>query len=471
MPVKLTIWKLILAGVALICVAVVMVLARRRLPQTVRRAVPRLTCRPVRVRELIPSGGLDWSRDQYPEQHDAENRRETTLRPVEGVATDEFRQRQRFLDVAGRAFSRHFNSRFSYEPAEWSPEVRVSWLRRAETFVGRLEATGLKPNFAYQLKLRGVFEDREAFERIGRLGRWRLPGFGTNFTDADYETYPDKSEVRSYLFFDFFVTDAEGNASKEFYLDSTLHVLYNATWQGRPRTTDTRPIMVRPGRPDSELYARPVPRVEPQEIYAESEERSPSGNSRPPVGEAFLPPGTYRAELVLTEESFHGFGDAGYWATVMRAPVEFEITDRPHPPAGPWKSLEPIRNLSLAEARAYDIDAAGRDQAHLRGEATDDGAGLIFEETLDLPAGERYVLRMDLEVEDPQTAQVIVDSGDGFDLGPHYYADSRGCERWRRFEVEITHAVGGNRARIWLAPRLDAGPVGVRNVSVCGVEQ
>jgi hypothetical protein len=362
MPLKLTIWKLILAGFALVCVALVLVLTRRRVGRTVRRAVPRLTCRPVGVRELIPSGGLDWSRNQYPDQYDSENRRETTLRPVEGVATDEFRQRQRFLDVAGRAFSRRFNSRFSYEPgAEWSPEVRVKWRARAETFVGRLEASGLKPNFAYQVKLRGVFQDRQAFERIGRLGRWRLPGFGTNFTDADYEAYPDKSEVRSYLFFDFFVTDAAGNASKEFYLDSTLHVLYNATWQGRPRKSDTRPIMVRPGRPNSELYARPLPEVDPQEIYAESEERSPSGNTRPPVGEAFLPAGSYRAELVLTEESFHGFGDAGYWATVMRAPVEFEIIDLPHPPAGSWKSLEPIVELSLADARPYDVEVASRD--------------------------------------------------------------------------------------------------------------
>jgi hypothetical protein len=78
---------------------------------------------------------------------------------------------------------------------------------------------------------------------------------------------------------------------------------------------------------------------------------------------------------------------------------------------------------------------------------------------------------MELEVEDPQTTQIIVDTGEGFDLGPRYYADSGGCERWRRFEVEITHAVGGNRAHLWLAPRLDAGPVGVRNVSLCRVKK
>ena len=40
-----------------------------------------------------------------------------------------------------------------------------------------------------------------------------------------------------------------------------------------------------------------------------------------------LPPGEYRAELVLTEESFHSQdNDGGFWATVYRCPVGFTVT-------------------------------------------------------------------------------------------------------------------------------------------------
>jgi hypothetical protein len=39
-----------------------------------------------------------------------------------------------------------------------------------------------------------------------------------------------------------------------------------------------------------------------------------------------LPPGDYRAELVLTEESFHANAmDGGFWATVYRCPISFTI--------------------------------------------------------------------------------------------------------------------------------------------------
>jgi hypothetical protein len=468
MSLKHSVRKFVLAGSIVIGLALVLAVGGR---WTRRDGMPSLTCRPVRLQERVPSGGRTWSEKKYPEQYATENRAETHLSPVEGVDTEDFLQRQRFMDVAGRAFSRDFSSRFSYEPGnEWSPKVRLSWLRRAETFVGRLEASGLKPNFAYQIKLRGDFNQRKAFERIGYLGRWRLPGGGTNFTDEEFEAYPDKNEVRSYLFFDFFVTDARGNVTKEFYLDSSLHVLYNATWQGWPGGDDTRPIVIVPGRTASEIYARPVAAVEPQEIYAESEADSPSGTRRPPVGRAFLPAGSYRVEFVLTEESFHGFGDAGYWATVMSAPVEFEIIDRPKPPAGPWKSLVPARKLSLKGVQTHGIEVTEQTPEMLRGRATDEGAGLVFEETFNVPEGQRYVLRMDMVVEDPQTAQIIVDNGGGFDSGIRYYADSAGCGRWRGFEVELTHSICGQSSRVWLAPRLDEGPVAVRNVTLCRVE-
>jgi hypothetical protein len=49
---------------------------------------------------------------------------------------------------------------------------------------------------------------------------------------------------------------------------------------------------------------------------------------RLPVGSVFLPNGSYEAEFVLTEESFHGSGDDQYdgdWAAAMGAPTDFSI--------------------------------------------------------------------------------------------------------------------------------------------------
>ncbi len=92
----------------------------------------------------------------------------------------------------------------------------MEYLKKAETFVGRITAKGLKPNFAYQVKLKGVPKYRDSFERIGYLGRWRLPNRGPNCSDREYAAYENKSEARSYLFFDFFVTDEHGNATKNF---------------------------------------------------------------------------------------------------------------------------------------------------------------------------------------------------------------------------------------------------------------
>ena len=48
---------------------------------------------------------------------------------------------------------------------------------------------------------------------------------------------------------------------------------------------------------------------------------------RLPVGGIFLQPGDYIAEIILTEESFHGSGEhfAGSWAAAMGADIEFSV--------------------------------------------------------------------------------------------------------------------------------------------------
>jgi len=231
---------------------------------------------------------------------------------------------QRWCDISGNFYSTSLIREFSYtNPGSNGPVVRVKVEPSGPTLKGRIEAKGLKPNFAYQIKLRGLpHEDFEAFERIGYTGRWRLPGWGTNYTDDDYRLCADKKRVESYILFDFFVTDGRGNAIRNFELDSSLHVLWNAARQcGTPNTDDLIPVLVEAADPAK--YAVPRRKVSVEFIWAEREVcryRSADDIIR-------LPPGDYRAELVLTEESFHSpYNDGGYWATVLKCPVKFTIT-------------------------------------------------------------------------------------------------------------------------------------------------
>jgi len=228
---------------------------------------------------------------------------------------------ERFADIAGNFYTREFISGFSYEDRSRNgPRVYARVEPCAETFAGRIEAHGLKPNFAYQVKLCGDFNDRRSFERIGRLGRWRLPGRRTNYSDYDYQACTNKSQVEAYILFDYFVTDANGDAVKDFRLDRSLHVLRNTSREKMPILAGTtRSFRVVADQPD--VYARPKTDHGVERITEELE-RVRYWRYR----KIALPAGRYRAFLKLTEESFHARGrDGGHWATVLNLPVEFEV--------------------------------------------------------------------------------------------------------------------------------------------------
>ena len=231
---------------------------------------------------------------------------------------------ERWCDIAGNFYSSELISNFRYAaPGPSGPIVRVHVRPRAPTLTGRIEAHGLKPNFLYQIKLRGVFSDRAAFERIGYIGRWRLPGLGTNYTDDDYQWYPFKESVEAYVLFDFFATDRNGDGARDFALDSCLHVLFNGTRQGTAdvEADDLVPVIVDPS--NTNLYARPKINKSVELIWAQRE----SMRYRSADQVVRLPPGHYNAELVLTEESFHSSdSDGGYWATVCLVPISFTVT-------------------------------------------------------------------------------------------------------------------------------------------------
>jgi hypothetical protein len=250
--------------------------------------------------------------------------REFRLNPTNSLAmtgmNDE--KNERWCDIAGNIYASPFIGKFSYEsPATNPPIVRVSIDKKSPTFSGRLEAHGLKPNFAYQMKLRGIFSDRKSFEAIGYAGRWRLPGLMTNYRDEDYLAYEDKANAESYLFFDFFVTDANGNAVRDFALDACLHVLWSGTHQSFPDRPEDQ-LMAIVWVADPKVYARPKTRGSLERVWAEIE----SPRYKSVDQKRFLPAGDYNAEMVLTEESFHSwYRDGGYWATVSKVPVQFTV--------------------------------------------------------------------------------------------------------------------------------------------------
>lgn len=240
-------------------------------------------------------------------------------------------ENERWLDCAGNIYSSDFIRNFSYTGLRpIKPVVRVLYDRCGSTLRGRIEAERLKPNFAYQVKLLGDYRrDPRAFEAIGYAGRWRLPGRQTNYSDWDFQEYPDKASVEAYLLFDYFVTDKNGRAAKDFELNSTLHVLFNASHQGLGSYLDAGFSRVIVEADDPRMYAVPKSMAQIQYIWAETEKMT----GRAGLGQVRLPEGSYAANLILTEESFHSFGDGGYWATVMKLPVEFVISTNLPPAA------------------------------------------------------------------------------------------------------------------------------------------
>jgi hypothetical protein len=255
----------------------------------------------------------------------------------------------RWLDVADQAYSEDYRSDYNYtEVIVEYPQASVEVVYDAigNTFHGTLNATNLKPNFAYQLKLAGKPDiDAGANERIGLAGRWwqeewdgttwtngqnlnnKGDGSSPNPNDDLYFVRRDIPDATSptglhyrytgYLVFDYFITDQDGNATFEFKTNSSFHVLWKT--EQRAWTASDGPLKTATFDVDPLLSpAYDTDYVEATvTIFGEWE--------RLPVGGIFLQPGDYTAEIILTEESFHGSGIAGSWAAAMGASIDFSI--------------------------------------------------------------------------------------------------------------------------------------------------
>ena len=238
----------------------------------------------------------------------------------------------RWRDIAQNDYAQTYRENYVYADAN----VSVTYQASAEpTFIGHLSATGLKPNFAYQIKIvgkpTGLFTveqggDDAANERIGYVGRWWevAPSYG-NRDDTYYEAHKNDPAYifEAYLLFDFFLTDRFGAAEIDFALDSSYHVLF-WDWQ---RTA---------GACDNPLKTGPVEGYAGDPAYSQDITATTVGVypqiERLCDGESSLPTGTYNCRILLTEESFHsGYGN---WAPAMICDdLQFDIVAGLIPPS------------------------------------------------------------------------------------------------------------------------------------------
>ncbi len=225
----------------------------------------------------------------------------------------------RWGDIAGNVYSATYSGSFSYN----SPTVRVSFDDTGNTTLsGTITATGLKPNFAYQMKLEGQpTVDAWANEQIGYLGRWWSPVSG-NVTDAYYQAHKNTEAILGYLLFGFFITDQNGSATRTFRVDSSYHVLWNQAQNGAPLasagpTQSWAPVWTAAAYDTGGSFISAK-----QTLFPEIQ------SGRPAPGQALLPTGNYRCAFVITEESFHNaYAGGGNWAAAMRnGSLTFAVT-------------------------------------------------------------------------------------------------------------------------------------------------
>ena len=108
----------------------------------------------------------------------------TNLHPISGSGSN-----NRWMDIADNLYSSAYQSSFTYA----QPLVIISYNNTSGTFSGTLTATGLKPSFAYQMKLVGNSDlDDWSNEQLGYAGRWwRVQPNPGNSNDTDYDNNKD----------------------------------------------------------------------------------------------------------------------------------------------------------------------------------------------------------------------------------------------------------------------------------------
>jgi len=250
----------------------------------------------------------------------------------------------RWRDIGNNLFSDAFRAGFSYQ----SGSVVLTYPRSpiTKTFSAHISARGLKPNFAYQLKLAGkpisgpqgwgtsrssvsastndvgaapvlhnvagtpVGGDDWTNQQLGYAGRWwdDTSAPSTNLDDAYFRANYPNHTVYGYLFMGDFITDNSGNAEADVRADRSFHI----TWQDAQNGVKDVLLGTFPLAPSATNYGYSAPlSANSQTLWYELE----PGRVQPVV----LPSGTYHCRLLVTEEAFHTAGGegGGVWQTVL----------------------------------------------------------------------------------------------------------------------------------------------------------
>ena len=228
------------------------------------------------------------------------------LVPADGVGGG-----SRFRDIDSTHYTTAFSTGYDYADASCSVTCEAN---DPTNLRGTLTATGLKPNFAYQMKLEGRPSslwgsdgDDETNARIGYMGRWWCVECNQNITDGDLAYHQAQGHtVIGYLLFDYFVTDGWGAATYDFAADNSFHVLWKTTQ--RPATSnDSVPTAHTVDAHASYGYTHSYTGSTVQ-LYGEWE----PGRALP--GQLVMDAAIYKCRILLTEEDFH---ETMNWTTVL----------------------------------------------------------------------------------------------------------------------------------------------------------
>ena len=234
----------------------------------------------------------------------------------------------RWLDIDDRRFHDFINKigtpqQFTYRAGQ--VVFTYDYQQTDGIFRGHIEARGLKPNFAYQMKLCGKprygkrgwwqFGDDVSNENLGLQGRWWDDTEQQSGWDDYYRSLYVKAETKrrhsmvGYLFAGDFVTDEKGDASHDFAIEKPLHI----TWQDKQVTSwkdfEAGTFISGSTQPPYRGYGSAQ---EPRDVklWYEHEYRRPARVN--------LPAGKYNCRLLITEESFHAKEPVGgHWQTVL----------------------------------------------------------------------------------------------------------------------------------------------------------
>jgi hypothetical protein len=410
---------------------------------------------------------------------------------LDGFQTGAFR----WKDVGGNLYSAAYQAGYSYTQSC----VRITYTTNGTLLRGTLTAANLKPNFAYQLKLSGQPEAAPAAnEALGFSGRWwreewngtqwanggnlnaKGDGYSPNPNDIWYLDHKDDPYTGSptglryrftgYRPFDYFITDTNGNASLDFVMRDTYHVLFG-DWQGAPGVNDGS-MKLHAFDPDPaahSAYDTDYPAAT-NGVYGEWE--------RLPRGGIFLAPGDYDLDFLLTEESFHESGLGGTWAHAVHGPARFTIV-RPviaataEPSHGGTLSISGTTeiacggntNVAILPAAYWEIAEVVVDGISRGATGAWDFAGVIDHHSItgrfrpllaahDVPhwwlAGRNSAWTNDFDA-----AAVGDADGDGQPTWHEHRAGTDPMDRDSLFRIASATVVGGTNRIAWLSPCRD----------------